>query len=135
MILIAKETDFDFLIKVDKHISEERLRKKIEDREILLVIEEGEVLGWLRFSYFWDEYPFMNMLFVIDGYRGQGLGKKLVSHWEERMYKEGHKFVMTSTQSNEQAQHFYRKLNYCDIGGFIMPNEPLEIMLFKTLNK
>ncbi|HOQ15965.1 MAG TPA: GNAT family N-acetyltransferase [Defluviitaleaceae bacterium] len=76
----------------------------------------------------------MNMLYIIDGYRGKGIGKKLVSYWEEKMRQEGYHYLMTSTLANEEAQHFYRKLGYKDIGGFLMPNEPLEIMLIKVLS-
>lgn len=40
---------------------------------------------------------------------------------------------MTSTLSNENAQHFYRKLGYRDSGGLLLPNEPLEIIFVKNL--
>ncbi|SET42847.1 Acetyltransferase (GNAT) family protein [Natronincola peptidivorans] len=134
MITKAKITDYDILYKMDKHISKERLRKKIEDGEILLLIKEEKIIGWLRYGYFWDEYPFMNMLFIIDEYRGKGFGKKLVEDWEEKMAGEGHRLVMTSTLSNEEAQHFYRRLGYVDIGGFIIYDEPLEILLIKNIH-
>nr|WP_283409493.1 GNAT family N-acetyltransferase [Anoxynatronum buryatiense] len=99
----------------------------------MLLLKEEEIVGWLRYGYFWDEHPFMNMLFIINEYRGKGFGKKLVKDWEEKMAGEGHGFVMTSTLSNEEAQHFYRRLGYADIGGFIFHNEPLEILLTKNI--
>lgn len=133
MIINGRSKDFDFLREVDKHISGERLKKKLEDGEILLLMEEEKIIGWLRYSYFWDEHPFMNMLFILDGYRGMGHGKKLVQFWEDKMQGKGHNLVLTSTQSNEDAQHFYRKIGYYDMGGFVMPKEPLEIMLIKTM--
>lgn len=49
------------------------------------------------------------------------------------MAGEGHTLAMTSTLSNEGAQHFYRKMGYTDIGGFLIHNEPLEILLIKTI--
>lgn len=63
-----------------------------------------------------------------------GFGKKIACYWEDKMREEGHNLVMTSTLSNEHAQHFYRKLDYHDIGGFIMPKEPLEVILIKEIN-
>ena len=49
------------------------------------------------------------------------------------MKAEGYSLVMTSTQSNEDAQHFYRKLNYQDAGGFVLPKEPMELIFIKNL--
>ena len=49
------------------------------------------------------------------------------------MKEKGYDDVLTSTLSNEEAQHFYRKLGYKDIGGFVYSNEPLEIVFQKEL--
>lgn len=46
----------------------------------------------------------------------------------------GYTMVMTSTQSNEQAQHLYRKLGYIDTGALLLPDEPTELILSKTLH-
>jgi hypothetical protein len=40
---------------------------------------------------------------------------------------------MTSTLSDEDAQHFYRKLGYEEHGCLLLPGEPLEILLLKPL--
>ena len=45
--------------------------------------------------------------------------------------------VFTSTQVDEDAQHFYRKLGYKDCGGFTVDvpghEQPLELFLVKQL--
>jgi len=46
----------------------------------------------------------------------------------------GYKLVMTSTQSDEQAQHFYRKIGYIDSGCLLLFKEPAEIFLVKYFN-
>ena len=43
-----------------------------------MVAAEGRNLGWLRWNLFWDEIPFMNMLYVLEHSRGVGLGRALV---------------------------------------------------------
>lgn len=129
----ARMDDVEALSMLDRHISAETVQDKVRRAEIL-VLRDGETIGgWLRYSYFWDEHPFMNMLCVLQAYRSLGLGKELVAHWEECMRAKGFLMVMTSTLSDESAQHFYRKLDYRDIGGFILPGEPLELMLAKWL--
>lgn len=98
-----------------------------------MVEENGKLAGWLRWNLFWDNTPFMNMLFLLEEYRGQGFGGKMVSVWEEQMKAAGYECVMTSTLSNEEAQHFYRGRNYVDAGALLLPGEPLEIIFVKEL--
>lgn len=77
----------------------------------------------------------MNMLFFLEDYRQKGYGKSLVDYWEKILIAKGHKRFLTSTLANEDAQHFYRKMGYRDIGGFVLPLEPLEIMLMKDITQ
>ena len=132
-IRLAEERDFEALHRHDKHISQEMLKKKISGKNILIAETNGEFAGWLRYNFFWDEIPFMNMLFVPEKLRGAGIGSGLVKKWESLMFSEGYKMLLTSTQSNEYSQHFYRKLGYNDLGGFFPFGEEYEIILGKDL--
>lgn len=130
----AQEEHFQYIYENDKHISEELIKVKIRDKQIILAAnEENENIGWLRYSYFWDNTPFMNMLYIHENYRNIGVGKGLVDFWEKQMKEKGYKLVMTSTLSNEEAQHFYRKLRYKDSGSLLLDNEPLEIIFTKSI--
>ncbi|MNQ98005.1 Acetyltransferase (GNAT) family protein [compost metagenome] len=133
-IKYANHTSIQWLAEVEKHIPSETLLDKINHRQILIAEIEGREIAYLRFGYFWDNIPFMNLLFVEDNYRKQGVGKRLVDYWESEMCKLGHSLVLTSTLSNEDAQYFYRKLDYLDAGGFTLPGEALEIILLKELS-
>jgi len=129
----AKQENLQWLKERDCHLTEEIIRKKISDREIIVTEAAGKVIGLLRFGYFWDIYPFMNLIIIDEEYQRKGIGKQLVIFWEEEMKKRKHKYVLTSTQSDEEAQHFYRKLGYNDAGSLILPGEVLEIIFIKTL--
>jgi GNAT superfamily N-acetyltransferase len=118
----ATETAFDTL----RQLPAERLRAKLLSGEVLVVWCDGAVAGWLRYGYFWDAIPFMNLLYLLEPHRRRGLGTRLVTAWEAAMQSKGYRQVMTSTLSNESAQHFYRKLGYRDLGGFVLPGEALE---------
>lgn len=87
-------------------------------KRIYIVEAEDSIAGWLRYGLFWDNTPFMNMLYLLEEYRGKGLGSALVSHWERELLARGFSTVMTSTASDEYAQHFYHKLGYRAVGGF-----------------
>ena len=127
LIRYAEKNDYLSLKEYDKHISE----NKIENKEVYIVEENGKIIGWLRYNLFWDSVPFMNMIYFLEGYRKKGIGKKLVKHWEKDMKNKGYNNVLTSTQSNEEAQHFYRKIGYKEIGGFKYFDYPYEIIFQK----
>ncbi|MEC0092327.1 GNAT family N-acetyltransferase [Paenibacillus macquariensis] len=129
----ATDTDYLYILDRDKHIVETLIRSKINEKEILILRDEGQEIGWMRYGYFWDNTPFMNMIWIDEEYRGQGMGEEVVTYWEKLMSERGFKTVMTSTQSNEGAQHFYRKLGYRDVGCLLQENEPLEVILSKQI--
>lgn len=135
-ITYAVLKDFEYLKKKDSHINAERLYKKISDKEIIIAKDNTEHIGWLRFGYFWDMIPIMNMLTVEDKYQKKGIGTKIVKYWEREMKKCNYQFVMTSSQADETAQHFYRKLGYHDMGALFEINDgPVEIFFLKMLSK
>lgn len=129
----ATQDDYPFIIERDKHINGLLVRSKIREHEIFMVRDQNQEIGWMRYGHFWDNIPFMNMIWIDEDYRGRGFGKEVVLHWEELMRQKGFKLVMTSTLSNEDAQHFYRKLGYRDSGCLLLENEPLEVILTKKL--
>jgi len=118
----------------DDLLRSDLIRRKISTKEVLLAELCGVPTGLLRFSFLWDTMPFMNLLFIVEEHRERGIGSKLVTSWEEMMKADGYQYVMTSTQADETAQHFYRKLGYRDCGSFLYPGQtPLELLLTKEL--
>jgi ribosomal protein S18 acetylase RimI-like enzyme len=133
-VVAATDSDYDYIRKHDQHIVESLILPKIRQNEIyMLQNEEERIVGWMRYGYFWDNTPFLNMIWIDEADRSKGLGKQAVLFWEDEMKRHGFKWVMTSTLSNEEAQHFYRKLGYRDAGCLLLEGEPLEILLTKTL--
>ena len=138
LIRAADINDVAIISKYDKHIPKNRIADKVSRSEIYVVYDGANFAGWLRYGLFWDIVPFMNMLEILPDYRGRGMGRQLVEFWESQMKEHGHKMVMTSTQQNEQAQHFYNALGYSAMGGFVqsfeaVTGESFEIILAKNL--
>ncbi|WP_307449732.1 MULTISPECIES: N-acetyltransferase [unclassified Paenibacillus] len=133
-IVVATDSDYEYIRERDHHILENLILPKIKKNEIYILRNQDESnIGWMRYGYFWDNTPFMNMIWVDEQYRGKGVGKQVVLLWEDQMKQNGFKLVMTSTQANEEAQHFYRNLGYRDAGCLLLENEPMEIILTKKL--
>jgi len=134
-ITYAQERDWEYLVKNDDHVKPDVLKRVVEQHQVIVLRDGDETIGWLRFGFFWDTIPFMNMLAIEEEYRGQGLGTQVAEFWENEMKKQGYEMIMTSTQSNERAQHLYRRLGYKDCGALLLPlpDEVLEILLVKRL--
>ena len=119
--------DKEFWYGLDKHLSNKEFEKRVRDKQV----------GLLRFNLFWDNTPFCTMLFVDWNYQGKGYGKKLIEYWESDMKSQGYGMLLTSTQVDEEAQHFYRKLGYKDCGGFVVDipkyEQPMEMFLIKAI--
>lgn len=132
-IRIATQKDIENLALYDKHISKEELMISIGLSRVYIIEENSEFIGWLRYNLFWDNTPFLNLIYILENYRYKGYGKKLLSFWEHEMRKLNYNCVMTSTASNETAQYFYKKLDYNNIGGFNYLDDPYEIVFLKRL--
>jgi ribosomal protein S18 acetylase RimI-like enzyme len=127
------ELDWDFLVRNDHHVTADILREKVLRQEVIVICDRDQPIGWLRFGYFWDLIPMMNMLAVAETHQRKGWGTQLVQFWETEMKKQGHTQVFTSTLADENAQHFYRKLGYQDTGALFLPEEALEIIFRKKI--
>ena len=132
-IRTAVMADLPVLAGYDRHVSEQELKNLIRLGRVTIAEADGEFLGWLRWNLFWDNTPFLNLLYLLEPYRGKGYGKTLMDHWETQMQHQGFDRVMTSTASDEYAQHFYQKLGYTAIGGFTPFGDPYELIFSKML--
>ena len=132
-ICVATIEDLALLSEHEKHIPRAELENCVRQGRVYMAFDGGEFVGWLRYNLFWDLVPFMNMLYMLDGRRGKGYGTQLVERWEHDMRAQGYDVVMTSTASDEYAQHFYNKIGYKTIGGFTLKDDPYEVILSKQL--
>jgi GNAT superfamily N-acetyltransferase len=79
------------------------MKETIQFRNSDCLHHDGRQAVLLRWGYFWDEIPFMNLLWIHEELRGRGLGTRLVAFWEDEMRKAGYRDVMTSTMSSERS--------------------------------
>lgn len=130
-------SDKPFWYQLDKHLPEAEFVNKVKMKRGYVLLENGIPVGLLRYNLFWDNTPFCTMLFIAEDYQGKGYGRSLMEYWEADMKKQDYGMLLTSTQVDETAQHFYRKLGYKDCGGFIIniPGyaQPMELFLVKEI--
>lgn len=136
-IKFVTNKDKSFWYSLDKHLPEEQFEIKVRDKMGYVIFEDGKPAGILRYNLFWDNTPFCTMLFLDWNFQKKGFGKKLMENWESDMKAQGYGMTMVSTQVDENAQHFYRKLGYKDCGGFILDipgyEQPMEMIMTKKI--
>ena len=122
---------------LDRHLPEAGFDEKVRNKQGYVLVDEGKIVGVLRYNLFWDNAPFCTLLFIDEKHRGQGLGRLFIDRWESDMKSQGYGMLMTSTQVDEDAQHFYRKLGYKDCGGFVVDvpgyEQPMEMIMIKAV--
>lgn len=136
-IRAVKTEDKDFWYTLDRHLPEKEFDRKIRDKMGYVICEGETPVGILRYHLFWDNTPFLAMLFVDWQYQKKGYGRALMEFWEEEMRQQGYGMLLVSTQVDENAQHFYRKLGYKDCGGLLVDvpgyEQPMEMFMVKGL--
>lgn len=126
--------DKEFWYSLDRHLPEQEFVNKVSSKTGYILLDNGIPVGLMRYNLFWDTIPFCNLLYIKDAHQRKLCGTKLMEYWEADMKAKGYDRVITSTQANEEAQHFYRKLGYHECGGFILEiGEPMELIMTKKL--
>ena len=136
-IRYVKSSDKQFWYSLDKHLPESEFENKVKTKRGYVLLENNMLIGLLRYNLFWDSIPFCTMLFVDKKCQGKGYGTMLIQEWEKDMKAQGYGMLLTSTQVDETAQHFYRKLGYKDSGSLIIDiptyAQPMEMFFIKEI--
>ena len=129
------EQDKAFWLGLTSHGGEAAFYNCVNTKTGYIMWEGSTPVGLMFYCVLWGNLPFLNLIFVKEEHRGKGYATQAMALWEQDMKKQGYKMVLTSTQVDETAQHFYRKLGYADCGGLILHNTPLEQPMELFLSK
>ena len=105
-IRYVRSEDKGFWYCLDKHLPEQEFEHKVSSKRGYIVLEDNRPVGLLRYNLFWDNTPFCTMLYIDPNVQRKGYGKKLMEYWENEMRSQGYGMLLTSTQVDEEAQHF-----------------------------
>jgi len=96
------------------HISENYFKKNVDDDEMFFVAEEdGKIVGYILGEPLKDNLTFLSLLTVDESQRGKGLGKKLISRFEEQCRnKKLNPIIFYAPKFNEDTIAFYNKQGY-----------------------
>ncbi len=102
-----------------KESAEALLKEGIEKQEIYVALDERfECVGyiWFALSKMFYRFPYVCQIAVRKEFRGQGIGKKLLSFVEEIAFKDWPKLFLTVSDFNTRAKKLYQEIGFEEVG-------------------
>ena len=134
MLRLAEDTDFVFIRGFSSELPEEQLRAQIRDGRLRIIESNEGPVGFLKFYVLWEVLPFIELIIVRIDCRGHGIGKAAVREWEREMSARSFQRAIVSTQADETAQYFWRRIGYQDCGSLALPGRPPELFMYRDLS-
>jgi ribosomal protein S18 acetylase RimI-like enzyme len=131
MLRAASDTDVPFLSALSRVADAELWRAQIRDGRVLVIEHAGEAAGFIKFCVLWETLPFIEVIVVREDLRMCSIGRAAVRCWEHEMAKRALRLTLISTQSDESAQGFWRRIGYRDCGSLELPGRPAELFMFR----
>jgi len=104
-------------------------------REVYLVVDGEEIVGFVVLEMMGAFTGYVKSIYVSPSYRGGGVGARLMSFIEERVFRERPNVFLCVSDFNDGARRFYERLGYEAVGelkDYIVRGHS-EILLRKTV--
>lgn len=123
---------------------EEKARQAIEEgfskgEFFIAVNQEDEGLGFLWYipNGAFHSFPYLHIIAVKEEYRSCGIGRKLLSFFEETVSQEASKVFLVVADFNPKAKKLYESIGYQEIGVIPSLYKPgvTECLMMKEIKK
>jgi len=124
-VRFANQVDLDGCIALDHPtMSAEVIKRKIEQREIIVAEKAGRLVGYLRIEYLWSIVPYIALIWVVEDQRREGIGRAMLRYLENVLREQGHTALYSSSQANEpEPQAWHRHVGFEECGFIAGINE------------
>jgi GNAT superfamily N-acetyltransferase len=117
VIRFAGPDDLEWCVVHDPHVTEQIVRHKIVNDEIVVAETDGELIGYVRLEYLWSTIPYIGLVFVLKDYQNEGVGRGLVEFLREYLSERGHDMLLSSSQADEpEPQAWHRAMGFSECG-------------------
>lgn len=97
------------------------ISRGLENEDIFVVLnDEKKCIGFILFEIdgTFGKYPYLHMIVIDKDFQGKGIGKALISYFENVIAASYDKVFLMVGDFNKRAKKLYKKLNYEVIGTF-----------------
>jgi GNAT superfamily N-acetyltransferase len=117
LVRFAGPEDLEWCVVSDDHVTEQVIRRKIVNDEIIIAELDGQPVAYLRLEYLWSNIPYIGVIWVIELYRKEGIGRKILNFLEDYLRSRGHNALYSSSQVNEpEPQAWHRSVSFQEAG-------------------
>ena len=134
MLRTAQDTDLAFLRDFSSESCDEHLRAQIRDGRLRIIESSEGSVGFIKFYVLWEVLPFIEVVIIRNDCRGRGIGRAAIRAWEEEMSARSFKRAVISTQADETAQYFWRRVGYQECGSLALPGRPVELFMYRDIS-
>lgn len=109
--------------------------RAIKEGRVVVASESATIVGYARWSWFWDKIPFSTLVRVHPDQQRRGVGRALYAAVEVRLRDLGERFWISSTEKdNWHSRRFHAALGFREIGALAeLDQDVLEVFLRKDL--
>ncbi len=134
----ATQNDVNWIHK-NERLDKQDVIRKVERKEYIIAKIDDEFVGYLRFTLFWSQIPYIDMIIVEKEHQRKGIGKAMLQFLEDYAIKNGQKIIMSSSQQDEpEPQAWHRRMGFKEAGiiEHLMPIQDVpEIIFIKDLTR
>lgn len=140
-VRFGKIADFKQVRLFDPHseyIDPNKIKIKLNQKEIILALSENKIVGLIKFSYFWSTRPYLDLIYVEKSFRNSGVGRELLQFLENYLVKNGYSYLFTSSEyAEKEPQAWHQRMGFKTCGILDKINLPhtstKEIFFYKRI--
>ncbi len=107
---LASEADIPALRALDRWPSEAAWRRAVGHEAVLVLEDDGALIGLAHYSVLWTTVPFLGLIHVVPEHQGRGLSRLLLGALIDHLRVQGYVALLSSSQTDEpepQAWHLH----------------------------
>ena len=123
---------------MDPHTAADTLRRTLAEKDVVIAEQDGRRVGYLRLERLWSRLPFIALITVDAVCRRRGVGRAMLAFLEDRLARDGHAVIYSSSQSNEpEPQRWHRHMGFSGCGRIrgINPDGSDEVFFRKAVGE
>ena len=138
--ILKDYSDVRFFDPHSKYINPEKIRAKLQNNEIIIAVKGFDIIGLIKFSYFWATRPFIDLIYVKENQRNLGVGRKMLDYLENYLQSMNYSYLFSSAEErDEKAITWHEKNGFVKCGKVECLNLPHdktpEIFFYKRISK
>jgi len=110
IIRLTQNSDISALQAIDPWPKEVILEQKIENKEIIVLELDKQIIGLARYAILWTTVPFLGLIEIKAEHHKKGYSVLLLNFLKEHLRSQGYVALLSSSQTDEpepQAWHVH----------------------------